>query len=151
MTNTKALIISGGDVDYNFQPENCRIIAVDGGLEAAKKMGLVPDIIIGDFDTVSPEILKEYEDMENCRIIRLCPEKDDTDTESAINLAIREGFREIDVLGATGSRFDHTYANMFLLKKAYLQNVTLTFYTGLSKIYLISGKKEYYPENFFGT
>ena len=114
-------------------------------------MGLVPDIIIGDFDTVSPEILKEYEDMENCRIIRLCPEKDDTDTESAINLAIREGFREIDVLGATGSRFDHTYANMFLLKKAYLQNVTLTFYTGLSKIYLISGKKEYHPENFFGT
>lgn len=151
MTNTKALIISGGDVDYNFQPENCRIIAVDGGLEATKKMGLVPDIIIGDFDTVSPEILKEYEDMENCRIIRLCPEKDDTDTESAINLAIREGFREIDVLGATGSRFDHTYANMFLLKKAYLQNVTLTFYTGLSKIYLISGKKEYHPENFFGT
>ena len=39
MTNTKALIISGGDVDYNFQPENCRIIAVDGGLEAAKKNG----------------------------------------------------------------------------------------------------------------
>lgn len=40
MTNTKALIISGGDVDYNFRPENCRIIAVDGGLEAAKKWDL---------------------------------------------------------------------------------------------------------------
>lgn len=147
-----ALIITGGDVDYHYrQAEDCHmIIAVDGGLKAAHKMGLRPDIIIGDFDTVSPALLNTYETQSDVKVIRLLPEKDDTDTEAAVRYAIKNGIKKIDILGATGSRFDHTYANMFLLKMALEQNVMIYLYTGLSKIYLIHGKREYCRKDFFG-
>lgn len=152
MTHTKALIITGGDVDYRYQmTEDMQVIAVDGGLAAAEKMQIHPDVIIGDFDTVSPGILKKYEQDSDTKIVRLNPEKDDTDTESAVRYAISHGVKAIDILGGTGSRFDHTYANMFLLKMAYEQGVHIAMYTGLSKIYLVHGKKEYRREDFFGT
>ena len=152
MTDAKALIITGGEVDYNYRYKNDAhlVIAVDGGLEAVQKMGLKPDVIIGDFDTVSPEILHKYERECAAQIIRLVPEKDDTDTEAAVSYAMEHGIKMIDILGATGSRFDHTYANMFLLKMAYEQGVTICLYTGLSKIYLIRGKREYCREDFYG-
>lgn len=149
----KALIITGGDIDFSYKKsEDCRmVIAVDNGLAAAHKMGIRPDVIIGDFDTVSPELLHSYEKQSDIKIVRLMPEKDDTDTEAAVRLAAQNGIKQIDILGATGSRFDHTYANMFLLKKAMEQNIIIYLYTGLSKIYLVHGKKEYCREDFFGT
>ena len=120
MMGTKALIITGGDVDYKFQitKDYDIVIAVDGGLAAVDRMGLKPDVILGDFDTVAPDILHKYEEKDGIKIVRLVPEKDDTDTESAVRYAMKHGVTEIDVLGGTGSRFDHTYANMFLLKMA---------------------------------
>ncbi|MDY5578317.1 MAG: thiamine diphosphokinase [Lachnospiraceae bacterium] len=153
MMGTKALIITGGDVDYKFQitKDYDIVIAVDGGLAAVDRMGLKPDVILGDFDTVAPDILHKYEEKDGIKIVRLVPEKDDTDTESAVRYAMKHGVTEIDVLGGTGSRFDHTYANMFLLKMAYENGVAMYLYTGLSKIYLISGYKEYGKEDFFGT
>ena len=60
------------------------------------------------------EILKEYEDMENCRIIRLCPEKDDTDTLLALKEAMRRGYDDIMIIGGLGGRIDHTLANISL-------------------------------------
>lgn len=149
----KALIITGGDIDFSYKkPTDCRmVIAVDNGLAAAHKMGIRPDVIIGDFDTVSPELLDIYENQMDIKIIKLSPEKDDTDTEAAVCFAAEHGIKEIDILGATGSRFDHTYANMFLLKKAMEQNIMIYLYTGLSKIYLVHGRKEYHREDFFGA
>lgn len=152
MAYDKALIITGGDVDYHYpyKKNDQMVIAVDGGLAAVEKMGIKPDVIIGDFDTVSPKILKKYKTESDAEIIQLIPEKDDTDTEAAVCYAIEHEIRTIDILGATGSRFDHTYANMFLLKRACEQGVTIQLYTGLSKIYLIHGKKEYNRQDFFG-
>lgn len=152
MTYDKALIITGGDVDYNYRYENNNrmVIAVDGGLAAVENMGIKPDVVIGDFDTVSPKLLYKYKTECDVKVVQLVPEKDDTDTEAAVCYAIEHGIKMIDILGATGSRFDHTYANMFLLKRAYEQGVTIHLYTGLSKIYLIHGKKEYSRQDFFG-
>ncbi len=149
----KALIITGGEIDFSYQKsEDCRmVIAVDNGLAAAHRMGIRPDVIIGDFDTVSPNLLHIYENQSDIEIIKLKPEKDDTDTEAAVCFAAKKGIKEIDILGATGSRFDHAYANMFLLKRAMEQNIMIYLYTGLSKIYLVHGKREYCREDFFGT
>ncbi len=146
-----ALIVTGGDVDFTYRPEKGGlVVAVDGGLEAVRAMGLKPHVIIGDFDTIAPEILREYEGEERIEMIRLSPMKDDTDTQAAVNLVLDRGYRKIDVLGATGSRFDHSFANMFLLKMARKRGAEMTYYTPLSKIYLISGTKEYRKEDFFG-
>lgn len=164
MSEKRMLIITGGSVDKTFfedrrsKTDYEKIIAVDGGLHVAKDMNLIPDVILGDFDTVSKEVLTEYEQnvkdngiSSQPNIIRLKPEKDDTDTQAALSYAAACGVSEIDVLGATGTRLDHTYANLFLLKQAYEMGISMTFYTGLSKIYLISGEKHYYKRDFYGT
>jgi thiamine pyrophosphokinase len=113
-------------------------------------MKITPDVILGDFDTVAPDCLKRFENRKEISIIRLNPMKDETDTEAAVDFAIGQGMKSIDVLGATGSRFDHSYANIFLLKKALEQGVEVTFYTGLSRIYLIRGSREYRKETMYG-
>ena len=51
-----------------------------------------------------------YQNQSDIEIIKLKPEKDDTDTEAAVCFAAKKGIKEIDILGATGSRFDHAYA-----------------------------------------
>ena len=162
MSEKRILIITGGSVDKAFfadgrsKADYEKIIAVDGGLQAARDMKLIPDVILGDFDTVSKEVLAEYQKNDNNslhkpEIIRLKPEKDDTDTQAALSYAAACGVSEIDVLGATGTRLDHTYANLFLLKQAYEMGISMTFYTGLSKIYLISGEKHYRKSDFYGV
>lgn len=131
------LIISGGRVDvdamkaYLAEKTFRHIIAVDGGLVAAEALGCRPDYIVGDFDTVSREVLEKYEAMPGVQVRRFVPEKDDTDTQIAIELAIsleQEAKKvygesaadeccEVLLLGAIGTRMDHTLANICLLEK----------------------------------
>lgn len=114
----KTLIITGGKISADFaltffeKKEYECIIAADKGLEVLDKLCIKPDYIIGDFDSLEEGILCEYS--EN-GIIKLNPEKDFTDTEAAIRLAIEKGSDSITIIGATGSRLDHVLANISLL------------------------------------
>ena len=74
------------------------VICADGGYILAKKMGIEPDVIIGDFDTYKSRL------PENCEIIRHPEEKDDTDTMLAVKLALNRGFKHIVICGAIGGR-----------------------------------------------
>ena len=85
------------------------VICADGGLLVADRLGLTPDILIGDFDSV--EQPKERE------VIKLPAEKDMTDSEAAIDLAVSQGYDHIVVLGGLGGRFDHTMGNIGILSK----------------------------------
>ena len=86
----RCLIITGGKLDLSFagsflgQETFDKIIAVDAGLEAVKALGLEPDMIVGDFDTVKPEVLAYYRRMEHIVWDTHQPEKDETDTELAL-------------------------------------------------------------------
>ena len=86
----RCLIITGGKLDLPFagsflgQETFDKIIAVDAGLEAVKALGLEPDMIVGDFDTVKPEVLAYYRRMEHIVWDTHQPEKDETDTELAL-------------------------------------------------------------------
>ena len=86
------------------------VICADGGYILAKKMGIEPDVIIGDFDTYKSRL------PENCEIIRHPEEKDDTDTMLAVKLALNRGFKHIVICGAIGGRLDHTMANIQSLR-----------------------------------
>lgn len=90
------------------------IMGVDRGTLFLLNLGIIPDIAIGDFDSISAH---EYEQVsKQCQnIIKLSCEKDETDTEVAINYAISKGITEIHIYGGLGGRFDHTIANMRLL------------------------------------
>lgn len=85
------------------------IICADGGYLIAKKLGLAPNILIGDYDSMDQP--------DDLNVIKLPMEKDMTDSEAAIDLAVSEGAGHITVLGGLGGRFDHTMGNMGMLAK----------------------------------
>lgn len=119
MKNT--LIVTGGTIELDFMKQylavhkfNC-VIAVDGGLDTIARLNMVPSYIVGDFDTVSPDVLACYRSNPNIKFVQFQPEKDFTDTQSAIKLAIEIGSFSITIFGGLGTRFDHTLANVQML------------------------------------
>lgn len=117
----QVIIVSGGTLDDVFAERAFReikpdaAIAADSGMGYFYRSGKKPDIIIGDFDSVKSEALSYFRGQPDIEIRELVPEKDDTDTEAAIWLAISRGAEEITLLGATGSRLDHVLGNIELL------------------------------------
>ena len=122
---TDTVIVSGGMIQKDFaldflkklQKENKdqQLVAADRGLDFFRETGLVPDLADGDFDSVSAEGKAYLDSLTRTRIMKLQPEKDDTDTQSALNLVIDQGARSILILGATGGRLDHFLGNLGLL------------------------------------
>ena len=121
----QALIVTGGSIEdtfaLKFLKENpCDLtIAADRGMEFLYRNGLVPDEIVGDFDSVKSGVLEFFkENNPNIKIRKFQPEKDETDTELAIRTAIDAGCKKIWLLGATGTRIDHVLGNIHLLGMA---------------------------------
>src|SRR5512139_2386128 len=86
-----------------------KLICADGGSNSALKMKLVPDVIIGDLDSISSEALKEFKSVS--KIIR--PKRqNDTDVEKCLKYAIRREYDEALLVGVTGNRLDHTFCNL---------------------------------------
>lgn len=114
-------IISGGKIEDAFAKAVLNsvaektVIAADSGMEFLRRNEIIPQIIIGDFDSVSSGTLEWFQKKDDIIWHKLNPVKDDTDTESAIRLAISMGAELITVLGGTGSRLDHVLGNIELL------------------------------------
>ncbi len=149
-----ALIIgSGSNLDKEvFMLENLNIeyvICADGGLEKAEDLELTPNIIVGDLDSVSKEVLKKYLDM-NIELIKYPSEKNHTDMELAIEHAIDKGFKNIILIGATGSRLDHTIANVMLIEQYYKKGIHIQIIDNNNLIQIVSNsieiinKKDYF-------
>lgn len=124
----KTLIITGGHTDTDFVKEVYEeylpdaVIAADRGLMAVRELGIIPDYAVGDFDSGDPETVEYFKsrfEIYGKPVIRTFnPEKDETDTEIAISLALSLNPKELVILGATGTRLDHALANIGLLCKA---------------------------------
>lgn len=129
------LILAGGDLDLPFAKKvigdlsrrgGILLAAADAGLEACEKLGVAPDLLLGDFDTVRQEILDRYLDRAGVRVERHNPVKDASDLELASDALSREGVTDAVVLGALGGRADHTYANIRLTYHAALRGMRLS-------------------------
>lgn len=113
-----ALIANGAIHDYDFIAlllrSYERFIAVDGGLLHCQIMHLVPDLIIGDLDSIAPEILSLYPNTPT----KIYPtDKDQTDMELAIQAANSPTAKKIGVFGAMEKRTDHALANLHLMRR----------------------------------
>lgn len=86
------------------------VIAADGGWEHARRVGVRPDLIVGDFDS-SPR-----PDWEGVKVMAFPPEKDDTDAMLSIKEGLDRQCGEFWLLGGMGGRFDHTVANLQVLE-----------------------------------
>lgn len=123
----KAVVIgSGGPLSESLLKTRCEeadlIVAADGGGRYLYETGLLPHILVGDFDSLPQHMLQFFTDG-NVRIRRYAREKDYTDLELAIAAALEEGADDITILGGIGSRFDHTAANVFLLNSLLEKNI----------------------------
>lgn len=125
----KTLILSGGNIEKDFALSFMKIygadyvIGVDHGLAFCKECDILPDYIVGDFDSLAPEILDWYKSHTQVPIREFNPIKDATDTCIALEHALEKGSEEIVILGATGTRLDHVLCNIQILKRAYLAGV----------------------------
>ena len=117
------IIVSGGNIQRDFaldflkknKTEQVDLIAADKGVEFFRGTEWTPDVAVGDFDSLSTEGEEYLSTLTDTEIVRLKPEKDDSDTQSAVNFAIDRGARRIVIFGATGKRIDHLMANFGLL------------------------------------
>ncbi|WP_312831470.1 thiamine diphosphokinase [Sedimentibacter saalensis] len=144
-----ALIIANGDDVDKTSFENMSIdyvICADGGLEKAEKLQVVPDLILGDFDSVHGDVLEKYK--KSSEIMKYPAEKDFTDMELSIEIAVKKGFRDIVLVGATGGpRLDHSLANMMLLEKYYKFGINIIIIDNNNKIQIISDNCNMLLEN----
>lgn len=134
----RAVIFAGGSIsDYGYTAGLLRdddlIIAADSGYDHLKKMGIVPDIMIGDMDSVKSR-------PNGTQIIRLNVMKDETDTEAAARTAAARGADELLILGGIGSRADHSAANVLLLKRLADMRVSACIVNENNEIYYLEGR-----------
>lgn len=141
----RCLIVTGGKLDLSFaglflkNQSFERIIAVDGGLKAVKELGLEPDVIVGDFDSVDPLVLEYYRSREHIVWDVRRPEKDETDTELAFLRAQAMGCTDLVILGATGGRIDHMLGNIHLLFPCLQKGIRASLFDGQNRIFLLDG------------
>lgn len=152
--NNRVLILTGGHMEEELvrrqmdRNDYSLIIAADHGLIPADRMGIRPDYIVGDFDSVPEELVEKYNIL-STPIQTFPREKDKTDTQIAIELALMNNAGTIDILGATGSRLDHVFANVHLLLLPLQLNIDACILDSNNKIYLkkesffISQKEQY--------
>lgn len=141
MTDRNIIIIAGGVNSDRLithtvdQTENCYLIGVDGGVQVLEQLGMIADMVIGDFDSVGHHIKVKYQGKENA--IFLNPIKDATDTHMAVLEAIKLMPKTITILGATGGRLDHMMGNFALLKLCVDQGIRATIVDEQNRITMI--------------
>ncbi len=114
------------------------VIAADSGAATALQYGCTPTIIVGDFDSLDAPRLQALK-TRGSRIVQAAVEKNETDTELAVQAAKEEGASTITLLGALGGeRFDHTMANILLL--AGFEAVPLRIVDGPAMCWLLRGQ-----------
>lgn len=106
--------LSDPDLDRARLRADDWILAADGGLHNARRLGINPSVVIGDLDSIDPRELPALA-ASGATLLRHPQRKDETDLELALQYAVEQGAPEILVLGALGDRWDQTIANALLL------------------------------------
>jgi thiamine pyrophosphokinase len=139
----RVLILANGDAPsealaQHFATAHSLFLATDGAAHRAAGLGIVPDIVCGDFDSVSLEVA--HAEFPNTAFIPT-PDQDRADLEKAVMLALERGASEITILGANGGRIDHTLANFALLLR-YQSQAILAIVDDHSEVRALSGTQE---------
>ncbi|MDB6081059.1 MAG: hypothetical protein JWO53_331 [Chlamydiia bacterium] len=90
------------------------IIAADGGLHYLHALKIIPELIVGDLDSIDPQSLSHYATIPKEIFSK---DKDDSDLALAIDIAFQKGAADITIYAALNGRVDHTLGNLLLLKK----------------------------------
>ena len=145
----KCVIIGGADdvcCTAEDIPSDALVVAADRGYDHCRRLGIKPDVILGDFDSCKEDIADTGAD-----IVRLPTEKDDTDTLYAVKYAAkRYNADDFVIYGGTGGRFGHTFANIQTLSYISAMGMKGVLSDSSSDIYVQSpsdGRREYIFKN----
>lgn len=135
----KAFIYTGGCI----VPENISeragegdlVIAADSGYRNARLMGVSPSVAVGDFDSLARD---EQSFSSDTKVIRLPAEKDLSDTQAAVNIALERGADEIVIIGGLDGRLDHTMANMLVVEELTKKGIVATITDGRNRVRFLS-------------
>lgn len=151
----RCLVIGAGDLSVTqiSKQENDYVIAVDGGITYLPLLELEPDIIIGDFDSVTTEqkeaiIAMKEQDPES--VIILDEMKDDTDMLAALRLGLKKGYTFFQIYGATGGRLEHTLANIQCLLYLKKHGALGYIMDGTGMIFVLKDEEVKFKENMEG-
>ena len=130
MSTNKVIIALNGELKGNKEEykkligrKDVLFVAADGGALLLESIGFLPDVIIGDFDSLTKAQYQRYEKM-GAKILKYPVEKDETDGELALQYCQERGFDNIIIIGFAGGRLDQQLANIFLLEHAFRNGIT---------------------------
>ena len=131
----KAYIFTGGEIYHQYieeyPEEGDLVISADAGYRNATLMGVHTNILIGDFDSLGhvPDDVDE--------VLQLPTEKDDTDTQIAVETAIERGADEIVIVGSTSGRLDHAMSTLAILEKYWDKRLSIYIVNGQNRVRFI--------------
>ena len=130
MSIKKVVVVLNGELKGNKEGykkliggKDVFFIAADGGALLLESIGFLPDVIIGDFDSLTKAQYQRYEKL-GAKIVKCPVEKDETDGELALQYCQERGFNNIIIIGFAGGRLDQQLANIFLLEYAFRNGMT---------------------------
>ena len=141
----RAVIFANGVLRGNqavpqlLQPDDL-IIAADGGANHCLELGLQPNVLIGDLDSVFDDDLTRWRDA-GTEIIQHDSDKDENDLELALLYAKENAVMEVLILGGLGARWDQTIANLLLPAYEKIRGISVTFWDQGQWLYLVEGEK----------
>lgn len=144
----RALIYTGGKINaanITERPEeNDLVIAADSGWNNAKALGAKPSILLGDFDSLGKQNLPDGPE-----IYQVPAEKDLTDTQLAVEMALSRGVTEIVIIGGLSGRLDHTLSNLAILEHLNEKKVYALMTDGQNRIRFVRNSGALIPRSGF--
>lgn len=144
----RAFIFTGGNVwreGVRERPEpDDLVIAADAGLLTARRFGCEPSIVLGDFDTLGvPDVGEETE------VLAVPAEKEDTDTQLAVHVALERGAKEILIVGGLDGRLDHTLSILAILEDLDARHIHATVTSGKNRARFLRNNSTLLPRSEF--
>ncbi|MBE6595640.1 MAG: thiamine diphosphokinase [Ruminococcaceae bacterium] len=144
----RAYIYTGGavftDRIYEHPKEEDLIIAADSGWHNAQRLGVKPQVLLGDFDSIGTGELPDV-----VEILQVPAEKDQTDTQLAVDLALSRGARDIVIIGGLSGRLDHSLSNLAILEELAERGVHALITDGYNRARFIRNTGTLIPRSGF--
>lgn len=128
----RAFLFTGGDVFDDGVTERVRdgdlVIAADSGFLTARRFGVTPHVLVGDMDSLGSADVPD-----SVEVIKVPAEKDDTDTQLAVSVALSRGADEFVIVGGLEGRLDHTLSSLSVLEDLSDRRVPAVFTSGRNR------------------
>lgn len=138
-----AVIVGNGDfpshdIPVSFINSDKLVVCCDGAANDMIKNGYIPNLIIGDGDSISKENMERYKD-----IIHINSDQETNDQTKAVEYLVDKGYKNIAIVGATGKREDHTLGNISLLMEYHRKGINVRMYTDYGVFIPLSGSASF--------